>query len=522
VTLNGVAARTPDGRSLFDNLTLAFGRERTGIVGRNGAGKTTLLRLIAGKAEPVEGALTRAGRVGWLSQRRDPRPDETVAGLMEASEGLERLARILAGAGDEADLVEADWTLEGRTEAALADVGLADLDLARPAEGLSGGEQTRVRLAGLLLDRPDLLVLDEPTNHLDIEGRAAVAGLLERWPGGAVVVSHDRALLRGMDRIVELSALGATVHGGGWDLYVERRDAERGAAARGLEQAERAIDQAARARRQAVERKARRDRAGRAFAQSGSAPRILLGAMAERAETSGARETHLAARKVAEADSALDEARDRVERVRALSIPMPSTGLTAGRTVLELSDASWQAPDGRRVVGPLSLRITGPERIAVTGPNGAGKTTLLKLAAGELEPTHGIVSRSVGAVLMDQAATLLRPEETVIEAWRRLNPDGLLNDAHAALARFLFRNTAAHRTVSTLSGGERLRAALACVMTGVRPPALLVLDEPTNHLDLESIETVEAALRGYDGALVVVSHDADFLEAVGVDRRIEL
>jgi ATPase subunit of ABC transporter with duplicated ATPase domains len=522
VTLNGVAARTPDGWSLFDNLTLAFGRERTGIVGRNGAGKTALLRLIAGEASPVEGAVTREGRVGWLLQRRDLQSSDTVADLMGVGEGVARLTRILAGAGDEADLADADWTLEGRIETALADVGLADLDLARLASGLSGGEQTRVRLAGLLLDQPDLLVLDEPTNHLDIEGRAAVAGLLERWPGGAVVVSHDRALLRGMDRIVELSALGAAVHGGGWELYVERRDAEREAAARGLDQAERAIDQAARARQQAVERKTRRDRAGRAFAQSGSAPRILLGAMAERAEMSGAREHRLADRKAAEADAALAEARERVERVRALSIPMPTTGLAAGRAVLELSDAVWQAPDGRRVVGPLSLRITGPERIAVTGRNGAGKTTLLKLIAGDLTPTHGRIARPVEAVFLDQDAALLRPEERLIEAWRRLNPEGSPNDAHAALARFLFRNTAAHRTAGTLSGGERLRAALACVMTGVRPPALLVLDEPTNHLDLESIEAVEAAIKSYDGALVVVSHDADFLDAVGVDRRIEL
>lgn len=522
MALNGVAARTPDGRPLFDNLTLAFGRERTGLVGRNGAGKTTLLRLIAGEAEPVEGAVAREGRIGWLAQRHDPRPGETVADLMGVGEDLARLGLILSGSADEADLAEADWTLDARIEAALADVGLADLDMDRPAAGLSGGEQTRARLAGLLLDQPDLLVLDEPTNHLDIHGRAAVAGLLERWRGGAVVVSHDRDLLRGMDRIVELSALGAAVHGGGWDLYAERRDAERAAAARSLDQAERAVDQAARARQQAVERKARRDRAGRAFSRSDSEPRIVLGAMAERAEVSGARDNRLADRRAAEAEAALAEARDRVERVRALSIPMPSSGLTAGRTVLELGDAVWAAPDGRCVVGPLSLRIAGPERIAVTGPNGAGKTTLLKLMAGHLEPARGRVARPVKAVLMDQEAALLRPEETLIEGWRRLNPEGSPNAAHAALARFLFRNTAAHRTVETLSGGERLRAALACVMTGARPPALLLLDEPTNHLDLDSIEAVEAALQDYDGALVVVSHDADFLEAVGVDRRIEL
>ncbi len=522
MTLDRVAARTPDGNTLFSDLSLAFGRERTGVVGRNGAGKTTLLRLIAGRAEPAEGAISRVGTVGWLAQRRDPGPGETVAALLGVDGALAVVARVLAGEGRAEDLEAADWTLDERIAAALADVGLAGLDLDRPAASLSGGEQTRVRLAGLLLTRPDLLVLDEPTNHLDADGRAAVAGLLERWPGGAVVVSHDRALLRRMDRIVELSSLGAAAYGGNYDLYAERKAAERAAAERGLDVAEREVGRAAREGQKAVEKKARRDGAGRAFAAKRSEPKILLGAMAERAENSGARETLLAQRRANEAEARLTEARERVERVRALSIPMPSTGLAAGRTVLTLDQAAWDAPNGRRVVGPVSLRLTGPERVAIAGPNGAGKTTLLKLISGALEPTSGRVERPTRAALLDQEAAILRPDETLVEAYRRLNPGTTPNDAHAALARFLFRNAAAQRTVGTLSGGERLRAALACVMTGARPPQLLILDEPTNHLDLESVAAVEAALGAYDGALVVVSHDADFLAAIGATRTIRL
>ena len=160
--------------------------------------------------------------------------------------------------------------------------------------------------------------------------------------------------------------------------------------------------------------------------------------------------------------------------------------------------------------------------MAVTGPNGAGKTTLLKLIAGELTPVEGRVERPVEAALLDQDAAVLRPEETLVEAYRRINPEATTNDAHAALARFMFRNTAAQRTAGALSGGERLRAALACVMSGTRPPQLLILDEPTNHLDLGSIAAVEAALRAYDGALIVVSHDRDFLDAIGIEREISL
>lgn len=522
MTLNGVAARTPDGRSLFDNLTLALGRERTAVVGRNGVGKTTLLRLIAGLASPAEGAASRAGRVGWLAQSYTFGPEETVADGLGAAGPMAVLARVLAGEATTDDLNAADWTLESRLDAALEAVGLAGLGLDRTMVSLSGGEQTRVRLAGLMLAAPDLLVLDEPTNHMDADARARVRDVVAGWPGGVVVVSHDRALLRDMDRIVELSGLGVRVHGGGWDLYVERRDAEREAAEHGLQSAERDAERVHREARTALERKARRDRAGKASRANSSDPKILLDFRAQRAEESGARESRLAERKRETAETALVEARERVERVRRLAPPMPPTGLAAGKTVLSLDAAEVDSEDGRRLLGPVSLRLTGPERVAVTGANGAGKTTLLRLASGQIEPARGDVRRPAPAAFLDQAAAILDPSETLVEAWLRLNPEGSPNAARAALARFLFRNTAAERRVAELSGGERLRAALACVMTGARPPQLLILDEPTNHLDIESVEAVEAALAAYDGALLIVSHDRDFLEAVGLDREIRL
>jgi ATPase subunit of ABC transporter with duplicated ATPase domains len=520
VTLDRVAARTPDGHTLFSDLTLAFGSERTGVVGRNGVGKTTLLRLIAGLTTPVEGVVARPGRVAFLAQDEGRLAGPSVAAALGVAEGVAAIRRILSGQGSALDLESADWDLEGRIDAVLAEVGLAGLDVAQSTAGLSGGERTRLALAARLLEGADLLVLDEPTNHLDGDGRAMVGAVLERWRGGAVVVSHDRALLRRMDRIVELSTLGVTVHGGGYDVYVERTATERAAAERGLELARRDVDRVDRERQRDIERKARRDRAGRAFAMRGSAPKILLGTMAERAENSAGRENRLAGRRAAAASDGLGQAQARVEQVRTLDIPMPPTGLPAGRIVLSLDQAVWAAPGGRRIVGPVSLTVTGPERLAVDGPNGAGKSTLLRLMVGEREPTSGRVDRPARADLLDQDAALLRPDESLLEAYRRLNPEATANAAHAALARFLFRNSAAQRQAGALSGGERLRAGLACVMTGMRPPQLLILDEPTNHLDLDAISAVESALAAYDGALVVVSHDADFLAAIGVQRTV--
>ncbi len=521
VTLDRVAAHTPDGQTLFDNLSLAFGRERTGVVGRNGVGKTTLLRLIAGLAEPAKGVVSRTGAVGWLPQHLEPAATETVADTLGVRSAFDRLGRIVAGSASAEDLDQADWSLEERLAKGLAEAGLDGLLLDRLIRTLSGGEQTRLRLAGLMLGDADLLVLDEPTNHLDAEGRGLVASMIARWSGGVVVVSHDRDLLRRMDRIVELSSLGVAVHGGGYDLYAERKAAESAAADRALSDARRALDRVERDAQARVEAKSRRDAAGRRHGQSGSMPRIVAGMMADRAQDSGGRGRALSQRLAADAQATLADAQARVERVHALAVAMPSTGLPQGRRVLSLDRVEWR-PGGRAVVGSVSLSVVGPERIAVTGPNGSGKTSLLRLMSGDLVPTAGRVVREVPAVLLDQQLTVLSPHETLIAAYRRLNPDATPNEAHAALARFLFRNTAAERMVGTLSGGERLRAALACVMGAAQPPQLLILDEPSNHLDLGSLAAVEDALAAYDGALIVVSHDEDFLKAIGVERRLEL
>lgn len=522
VTLDSLGYSTPDGRSLLDNLNLTFGAERTGLVGRNGVGKSTLARLILGELSPSAGAVKVRGRVGVLRQALSPPPGASIGDLMGVAEPLATLARIAGGAGSEADFADADWTLEARLAAALAEVGLDGLDPDRPAATLSGGQVTRARLAGLLAAEPDLLILDEPTNNLDAAARDLVADVLGRWEGGAIVISHDRALLRQVDRIVELSGLGAQVFGGGYDLYAGRKAEAEAAAARDLADAERAAARVARETEVAAERKARKDAAGKRSRARGDQPKILLDFKAGRAEASGGRDRRLAQRIRAEAAHAVAAANAQVERVRRLAFDLPPSGLAAGKTVLALEDVTFGYPGAPPVVSGRSLRIVGPERVALSGPNGSGKTTLLRLAAGELAPTGGRAVRGVPAAFLDQEAALMGDDATLVAAFRRLNPASGENAARAALARFLFRNTEGEKSVAALSGGERLRATLACVLLGDAPPRLLILDEPTNHLDLDSIGAVEAALAGYDGALLVVSHDPEFLAAIGVEREVRL
>ena len=238
--------------------------------------------------------------------------------------------------------------------------------------------------------------------------------------------------------------------------------------------------------------------------------------------STAARNDRLARRQREHAAEALEEARGRLERLRTLKVDLASTGLARGRMVLQLERVTGGPPGIAPVVRRCTLTITGPERIAVTGPNGSGKTTLLRLVMGELEPVEGRVRRPHRRAMLDQQVAVLVPHLSIAENFLRLNPGTDHNACRAVLARFLFRAEAALRPVGDLSGGEKLRAGLACVLGGHAPPELLVLDEPTNHLDLESIAAVEAGLRAYDGALLVASHDEDFLAAIGIERRIEL
>jgi len=520
IVLSDVAWSTPDGRPLISDLSIGFGPERTGLVGRNGVGKTTLIKLITGELQPKAGAISISARLGVLRQTLQVDPQATVGSLFGATEGLHRLARAEAGQATDEDLAAADWTLPARMAGALASVGLA----AAPETALavlSGGQRTRAALAALVFAEPDLLILDEPTNNLDAEGCAAVAELLAGWRGGAVVVSHDRTLLDAMDAIVELTALGARRYGGGWRFYREQKALELAAARAEAADAEKHLDLLARRARDAAERKARKDAGGRRKAARGDAPKILLGAMRDRSEDTGGAQSRLADRRREAAIGQASAARGRIEVLQPLMVSLPSTRLAAGREVLRLEAVTAGYTAGEPLLRDLDLVIRGPERVALTGRNGSGKTTLLALVAGTLAPWRGEVKRLAPLALLDQSVSLMDPGESIRDNFRRLNPKAGENACWAALARFRFRAEAALQTAGSLSGGELLRSGLACVL-GVDPPTLLALDEPTNHLDLDSIEAVEAGLRAYDGALLVVSHDEAFLEAIGVTRRVEL
>jgi ATPase subunit of ABC transporter with duplicated ATPase domains len=520
VTLSDLAWSTPDGRPLFAGLGLTFGPARTGLVGRNGVGKTTLLKLVSGELRPRSGRVAVCGRLAVLRQTVRVDPAETIAGLFGVTDALAVLRRAERGEATDAELAEADWTLESRVAAALGRLGL-DVPPETRLAALSGGQRTRAGLAALVFAGPDFLLLDEPTDNLDRDGRAAVIDLLAGWRSGAIVVSHDRELLDTMDDIVELTTLGAARYGGNWTAYHELKAQELASARRTLADAEKRVADAARSAQGAVERQARRSGAGRRKGLQGGTPRIVLGLMKDRAEDTTGGNARLAEKLREQAAEAAAVAREKVEVLQPLTVKLPSTHLPAGKLVLRADGVTVGYEPGRPVIRDLSLEVTGPERVAVTGRNGSGKTTLLSLLTGHLTPWSGTAEVMASFSLLDQQVSVLDPSASVRDNFRRLNPGADEQTCRAALAKFLFRADAALQGVGTLSGGERLRAGLACVLRAA-PPPLLILDEPTNHLDVDSIEAVEAGLRAYDGALVVVSHDETFLQAIRITRRVEL
>ncbi|KJC42964.1 ABC transporter [Bradyrhizobium sp. LTSP885] len=521
ITLSNLTLSTPDGRVLLSNIDLRFGPERTGLVGRNGVGKTTLLALIASQRAPQSGTVSVQGRLGLLHQTLQVKPDEWVVDLFGARHALAVLRRAEQGIATTEELADVDWTLDTRIGLALDRVGL-DHVLEAPLATLSGGQATRARLAALTFAQPDFLLLDEPTNNLDREGRKAVIDLLADWRQGAIIVSHDRELLETMGAIVELTSLEARRYGGNWSAYRARKATELAAARHDLADAEKRVAEIDRKATETSEKKARKDGAGQRQRANGGMPRIAAGLRKDRSEDTSGENARLAERRRTQALELADTARQRIEVLQPFSVQLPSTHLPAGKLVLKIEAADVGYPMEEPILRDVTFSMSGPERVAIIGPNGAGKTTLLKLISGELQPAPGAVQVMTRFAMFDQAVGLLDASASILDNFRRINADTNENACRAALARFMFRADAALQTVSCLSGGQLLRAGLACVLGGTLPPPLLILDEPTNHLDISSMEAIETGLRAYDGALLVVSHDAAFLEAIAVTRKFDL
>ncbi|TDV67657.1 ATPase subunit of ABC transporter with duplicated ATPase domains [Pseudomonas sp. LP_7_YM] len=483
LTLQSVSLALPDGRQVFSDLTAQFDQQPTGLVGRNGVGKSLLARLLAGQLEPSGGRCLRTGSVHYLAQQVDLPPDLTVAGLAGLAPVIDALQRIEAGSVDPADFdaVGERWDICQRLQTLLQAHGLGQLALDRPATELSGGEAMRVALLGAWLAEPDLLILDEPTHPLDGPSREALMEQLRLWPKGLLVISHDRALLQQMSRVVELSSRGLQSYGGNFAFYEQCKVQERVDAERLVEQRKHQRKQGERALAQQRERQERRQAQGNRQAREANQAPIQLGRQKARSEQSAGK-LHLRQSVVLEAFS--QQVRDAVQRVEQdadITLYPPLNASSHRHRVAELK--ALRLPYG----GPstaLDLTIGGRQRIGLVGANGAGKSTLLQVLAGRLSPLTGLCSVQAQTAFLDQRLGDLDPNQSVLEQLLKVNRTVSEGELRTRLAHL---GLDAHRLTQpcvALSGGERLKAALACALYADRPAQLLLLDEPGNHLDL--------------------------------------
>ena len=509
---------------LFTDLSFSVGAGRTGLVAPNGAGKSALLRLIAGELQPTAGAVSVDGVVGYLPQTLPLLDDRSAAEVLGVAPVIDALNALAAGDSSESvfTAIGDDWDVEERTRAQLDRLGLGHVALDRSLRSLSGGEAVTLGLARELLRRPDVLLLDEPTNNLDADARRRLYDALDDFGGCLLLVSHDRVLLDRMDRIAELYRGEIVFYGGNFTAYRQAVEEAHRAAEDSVRNAEQQLKQEKRQRQQARERTDRKGRTAQRTVKDAGLPKIIIGAMKRRAQETAGRTDDVHAKRMDDAKARLDDAERALRDDDALVLELPETSVPSGRMMLQISELRFERA-GRDILADVNLMVRGPERIALTGPNGAGKTTLLRALLGELEPDAGTIQVADGRVAyLSQRLDLLDDERTVAENLAAFAPSLSVTRCRHLLAQFLFRGDAVDLPVRSLSGGERLRATLACVLFAEPAPQLLLLDEPTNNLDLVSVEQLESALAAYRGAFLVVSHDAAFVEAIGVDRYLRL
>lgn len=491
--------------------------DKVGLVGRNGVGKTTLLRLLAGAEAPDAGRIAVSGGVRFGLVEQDPSFDsgspliDVVYGglqeLLDMQKDIARLAREMsapevASSPDRLKQVMRDfaalseeferrdgYSIDSRVMGVLAGLGFSREEHSRPVGSFSGGEKTRVALARALLARPEVLLLDEPTDHLDIPSAAWLEDFLADYEGTVIAVSHDRQFLdRVVTRILEVEDHRVTGYAGNYSSYVEEKQ-------RRLEQQETAYE--------LQQREVAR-----------------LEGMLRHYTALSARNNKFARR--------AEDVRKKLARIERVERPVPnrkSIGLSlsstgrSGDQVFRVRDLAMRFGD-RVLFEGAELEVRRGEHVGIVGRNGVGKSTLLHIITGRVEPTAGTVRLGAGVVVgyYDQQHADLAPDRTVLE--EVLGSTGVTpQEARNLLGRFLFRGDDVFKHVRDLSGGERNRVQLARLMaSGCN---VLIMDEPTNHLDIDSIEVLERVLAGYEGTLLVVSHDRYFLERVA-DRILEI
>jgi len=527
IILKNISYTIPNGIKIFDELSFSFNPVLTGLIGKNGIGKSTLAKIIDKQIIPESGNVEVLGKVKYLPQNFSELTGKTVADVFLIKEKYDALKRLEEGRGSKRDLLilDDDWELESRIDAVKEKMKISHIDLSREYSSLSGGEKVKCMFALLLLSNPDFIVLDEPTNHLDYQGRQIVYDFVSNWKKGMIVISHDRSLLRLMNTIVELSSVGLKSYGGNYEFYLEQKELEDEAVQNQIRNVNSELKKAIQHKAEVTQRQQKRNISGEKKAVKSNIPKIMANQLKGAGEKTLKKLKDIHNEKINSIEEKLSEVKLRQRSSYNIKFDLEGdkkqkqSNLVTAQAInfcYEKNKTLWKKN--------LSFTIYGGERVVLKGKNGSGKTTLLKMIRGELKHSTGELEVRIQKIgSLDQDVSLLNDELTLLENIKEVSQGKLpIHELRIRLGRFLFYKDDVFKKVNVLSGGERMRAGLACLLSSHNIPDLIVLDEPTNNLDLESIQEITNGLNQFKGAILVVSHDKDFLSDIGVERAIEL
>jgi ATPase subunit of ABC transporter with duplicated ATPase domains len=527
VIIQNLSYTHPNKDVLFSGINMTVNnRAKMALLGNNGTGKSTLLKIIAQQIKPSAGQLHVASKPYYMPQLFGQLNHLSIKQALGIEGKLNALTGILNGFTTEQnfELLEDDWNIEARCREAFAHWQLTIEDLNQKLETLSGGEQTKVLLAGISIHEPQLILLDEPSNHLDYNGRQLLYDFIQTTKSTLLAVSHDRKLLNIADTICELHTHGITTYGGNYDFYAEQKQLANNALNRDIQHTAKTLRKAREKERETLERQQKSDSRGKGKQEKAGIARIMMNTMRNNAENSTAKAKSVHAEKIDGVSQQLQELRASLPDIDQMKFGFSDSILHSGKILFKATEMNMCYNGVQLWQNNLNFQLESGERIALKGPNGSGKTTLLKLMRGNITPQQGTVYRAAAAsVYIDQDYSLLDYTLTVYEQARQFNPFLLLeHEIKTRLNRFLFTKADWDKPCSALSGGERMRLILCCLILNSRSPDLMILDEPTNNLDIQNIDILTTAINEYRGTLVVVSHDEIFMEQLNIKREIQL
>lgn len=524
IILHDITYHHSDRSLLFQHLHYSIETgQHVNLIGNNGTGKSTLLQIMAGLLAPSEGTVVTGSHPYYVPQQLGVIKQQTVAEALRADQQIKALQAILRGETNEHhfEILADEWDIEEQVQKALADWQLEHINRDQPMHQLSGGEQTRVLLAGMELHTPAIILLDEPTNHLDVRGREQLYRFIEKYKGTLVVVSHDRSLLQLNNTTLALSNGKLEAYGGNYEFYKARREEQLNALQQDVHHREKELKLAKRQAQVAKERKQRQE--GRDKSITGI-PKIVANTLRNTSEQSAAKLQAVHAEKLGSIAEELQQQRELLGKEQLLQLRFPDSTLHRGKKLVQGIGVN-HAYDGPPLwEAPLDFQINSGDRIAIRGMNGAGKTTLLQLILGDMEPVAGQLERAGCEVIyLDQQYSFIDVDKTVFEQLAAYDHQHLPpHTLKMLLHQYQLGKELWDKKNAQLSGGERMKLTICCLFVSNAHPDMIVLDEPGNNLDINSLEVLTRALKAYKGTVLLVSHDPVLVEELGIVDFIDL